>query len=254
MMDDVTTQRADAEVPAKTSWAWVAFQLTLAAICVVVGIAIPEVYDATGSDQSRPATVVAYSFFTLLALNILLPIALAALQLFSKSKSNSKSKSAEHRPGKYKIWHAFALTTAVAVLLSMSRYMLIDLVSQCLLAIMLIATVGVAIGRPQVRWRIVVLLLCMHGPYLWILRVIAQMGVAEEFPLGMPASLPALLINQWLFKFQYESSLPRLLTCLELVLGVLACFSYWKRYLWMIVFATSLSLCGSFVLHALFRA
>jgi len=221
---------------------------TLAVIAISAGWFVPEFYDWTGADQSRPAPVVSWIALGILIADGLLFLLLARLHFSRRVHSQETSKR-----WNFSVLHILMSMTCVAVFLMLARLTSMQIACRLLQAVVLSIGIWIAVRFPWTRFRIAWIALLQFAPFLWVFR---QMGVFSNtagllvFFTSLPTLLPAAFFvqanreDQWLLT---------LLTTTEFAICVWLSYLGPKRTLAGGIFVLTLSVFSSFVLNALMR-
>lgn len=234
------------------SWLTVAF-VSVIVFNVASGWWMPDFYDWTGADQSRPAPIVSWVAIGMLLFNILTIGVLGWAHITKKWPSRAPSGGMQ-----FSILHIFFVMTVVAAFLALSRGASLEIAFYVLHGVVWITCIGISIRyRPLRRW-LVLLFACQSAPYLWILKAGSAMPSVVGFLLlmtSLPAFLPSMVISALTGRhFEKLQWLATMLTMFELVIGVWLILLGTKRAIAYCLIVSTLSLFGSFLLHALMRA
>lgn len=223
----------------------------LVLLAVLTGLLMPEFYDWTGADQSRPAPVVHWIGLAMLLLDGATVV--GTVWLCYRQPSHCSKLLPDRRFG---IWQVLVATTAVAVVVTAERLLKLPLVLGIVLAVVTYA-IWIAFKQPAQRWQIATLIVCLWGPFLWIFRWPEFHGNIAQVLLmtpGLPALLPAAYFNYLLgMPMLGDATTPGLFTLLFLILGLgLIRAGQWPAMACSLVLLT-FSLFSSFGLQAMVR-
>jgi hypothetical protein len=226
----------------------------LAITVLVAGWLVPEFYDWTGADQSRPAPVVPWIAAAIVATDLLVILALLGLHWADQGEEATASR----RPWQFSFRELLVLTTLAAVLLGVgsgvSPYLAVMLVFGCTA----VWAVWVAIRGPAARWWIALTAWSQFAPYVWVVRKLDSSGDVSTFVQMFPG-LPSLV--PWGFLGALFGGHPQdgwwfliLFTAATLSAGVWVSGLGPKRALAFGLVTATCSIFGSFILNALMRA
>jgi hypothetical protein len=149
-------------------------------------------------------------------------------------------------------------TMSIAVFMTVVLWKSLDVACFVLHGSFWCYSVSLAIRFHEVRWRIIMLLVCQSAPFLWILRSddLLKMGPAMlAMVSGLPVFFPTIFVSSLMQRHLDRMLwLPTMLTMIELAIGLWLCFRGAKRALAYGICVLTLSIFGSFILHALMRA
>lgn len=225
----------------------------LVVIAIATGLCIPEFYDWTGADQSRPAPVVGWIALSILAADCGLFAWLAWIH-YSRKCSCQNAKGT----GRFSIGQLLSATSIIAVLMVIGRWSSRDIAAVLLHVLVLCFSLGMAIRFSEFRWQILTVIVCQSAPFLWTLRhgsAVNSWSATYAMFFVYPAFLEAILVSSW-FQQHFDRNvwLSMLLTASQLAVGVWLSVLGPKRAFAYCALLLTLSLFGSFVLHALMRA
>ena len=239
---------------APEKWAveqWLCF--VLMGVAIAVGFSVPRFYDWTGADQSRPAPVVGWVAIGIILVDCLLVAVLLLLHF-----SNRDPKRTPTRDWQFSTSHLLLATMSIAVFMAIVLWKSLDVACLVLHGLFWCYAVSLAIRFHEVRWRIMMLLVCQSTPFLWILRSddLFKMGPAMlAMVSGLPVFFPTIFVSSWMQRhFERMLWLSATLTMIELAIGLWLCFRGPKRTLVYGIGVLTLSIFGSFILNALMRA
>ncbi len=212
---------------------------------------MPEFYDWTGADQSRPAPVIPWIAGGLV-LGALVAIALLAWAHLQRSKTPSASSSDGR--ASYRLLHILALMTAVALFIASGRWGSFFIATCVLQGIVYLTVLILSAGSSRYRFPTLFMFVVQVAPFAWTLRKSAALQngpIVYFFLVGFPSIFPLGFLvhpnhqsNFWIFM---------LASTLEFALGVWIGSRGRKRMLAYGLLVLTCSLFGSFLLHALLR-
>ncbi len=217
-------------------------------VAVIAGWLVPEFYDWTGADQSRPAPVIPWVALGIIVVDCMIIAALVRLWRIAPS-----AKPSDQFVWRFRIWHLLLATTSTAVFVSIALLASLAVACSVLLGFFWCYSVSLAVRFPVVRGRIIMLWFCQFAPFLWILRM-GQVGDVAMLS-GLPSLIPTAMISTLLQqRFEQLSWLSITLTMVELAFGVWLSFRGPKRTLAYGICVLTLSIFGSFMVNAVMRA
>lgn len=221
--------------------------LVIAAI--IVGFSIPSFYDWSGADQSRPAPVVGWVALAIFVADL---IAWILIGIFA-FRNRGESVLSDRPRYRFTISHIILLTVVVALMMFLGRATSATVVSWIFNVMVWGFVIWQVVSCGDVRSRVVPLLLCYWGPFVWTLRDISQVEILGMIP-ALPAILPALMVSSLMrVPFQGSVWLLPLISSIELLIGVFVM----RRGPWMflayLLFILTLAIYGSFGMNAMMR-
>ncbi len=251
-------------------WHYVSFGLAFA--FALAGWFIPEFYDWTGADQSRPAPVVGWIALAITAGDLLVIAGLLTWHFVLKSKRNSVNSAVAFDSdqgtatlNQFSIRHLLAFSAIIAVLLALSRWISPTATALIVFAAVVAWAMIIAKRNRGARWWIAFFACSQFLPFLWVGRGAMEsilglrssnavlslvpmiMSLPSLFPFGfLGMFLPIdIRTNQWFF-----------ICCsaLSFAIGVWLSCRGPKRTLAYGLIVGTCSLFGSFILNALMRA
>jgi hypothetical protein len=225
--------------------------LLFVAVSVLIGASIPQFYDWTGSDQSRPSPWVPITAVAILIVGLSVCATLPWLPFPIDANSESQPFHVGMRA-------IVLLTTVVALQIALirSRPMLVPAVGSLLLAIG--CTIYFWITYPCLRWRLLSLMACMYLPFVWILlpRALTQLRSERLWLIvGLPGWMPTLLIGSMFRQNpQQLGGADMLFVAWELFIGLWIVSQGPRRAVAFTIFVLILSVFSSFILNAAMRA
>lgn len=223
----------------------------LMAVAVLWGLLLPQFYDWSGEDQSRPAPIVRW-----IALGLLLFDLLAIGWLMWLHFKQPEPQVGSIPWERFGIRHVLVATAVVAIVVAIERMFKLPLANGTVLLIVGYA-VWIAIKQQTVRWQIVALLICMWAPFLWVFRWPEFRGNLPQVLMmmpGAPALLPAIWTNQLMgWNMMGETALLGLFTVVELLIGLWCVRLGAKPALAYSLLVWTASLINSFAFQALVR-
>lgn len=221
------------------------------AASLLIGWFVPDFYDWTGADQSRPSPVVGPIALAIFVGGL---IFCASLPWIPLDKHNDDAdRQSRFRFGTRTL---LAMTTGIAVVFALTlKFPIIG--SGCVYVGVLGYLIRFWVLHRQHRMQTVALLCCMSSPFLWIVdhdelsNLIPQ---ALMIAAGFPALIPTMLISSIVSAHPQEMGwLAVLLTSLELALGIWMIRLGPRRTLAYLVAVLILSTFASFIFNALVR-
>lgn len=161
----------------------------LAIGAILSGWFIPEFYDWTGADQSRPAPVVPWIAGAMVATDLLVILALWGTHWMGKAQATA----APRRPWQFSLRAMLVLATVAALLLAVGRGVSPYLAAMLSLGCAIVWAVQAAIREPTARWWIALTAWLQFAPFLWVVRKPDSSGdvhaLFEMLP-GLPSLFP----------------------------------------------------------------
>ncbi len=156
---------------------------------------------------------------------------------------------------RFSIRSLLLITALVAVIVAAQTILKAPLASRAVYGLIGYA-LWLSYSRPAVRWPVLVLLVCMWGPFAWTLNwpEFQKNGVHV---LHLLTDSPALLLAGWLsmlMRWNIDNGMGSAFALLELAMGLWIVQHGPKRGLTYTLAAFTLALFSSFGLHALVRA
>ena len=261
---------------------------TVVLLVVAAGWLMPEFYDWTGADQSRPAPIVGWIGLGILVADAFVvamlvwlhfnrvtvlrnrpagPVADAASVgadtiIHADASSVGHVGSVGHgrnvgggeRRWRFSMLHIFITMTLVAVVLMLAR--VVSLQVACWAVQVVVAGVGVwvAVQYPWTRWWIAWTATIQLAPFLWIFRQASILGLGAGV-LAIYSGLPTLVPVAFFARLNRESFLwiSTLLTTAEFAICVWLSYLGAKRALTGGIVVATLAVFSSFVFNALVR-
>ncbi len=187
----------------------------LALVAVLCGLLLPQFYDWSGEDQSYSSPVVRW-----LALGILL-ISTCAIGwlLISHWMRVRPEPIADRDRRQFGIRHLLIATTLGAFAISaptIFKFPLFD----ALVLIALAVALGLAYQQPAWRWQVALLLICLWGPFLWLITWYDDVRILLMLP-GVPTLVPTAVTGWALGRGILDNTVPwSLYTLVELLFGL----------------------------------
>ncbi len=226
--------------------------IALAIFSIMAGWFVPEFYDWTGADQSRPAPIIGWVALAIVAVDILL----MALLIWSHFAAPPKDRPT-NGSGQFNIRQLISAITIVALLLMIGRTPFPMAVACFVFACVAVTAFWIAIRQQQARWSIALIVWLQFAPQIWILRgentmqggwstILAFVALPTFFPTG-------LLMARFQMHFGTSQWPCVLTTSVALAIGVwIGCLGPKRAIAYGLVVATC-SIFGSFILNALVR-
>lgn len=251
-------------------WQYASYGLAIA--FALAGWFIPEFYDWTGADQSRPAPVIGWIALAITAGDLLAIAGLLIWHVNYQSKRKSIHPAAvvfsdqgTTATNQFTIRHLLAFSAIIAALLTLSRWISPTATAVIVFASVVAWAIVIAKRNRGARWWIALVVGSQFLPFLWVVRgamesilglrssnavlslVPMVLSLPSMFPFGFVSLFLPLDIrtNQWFF-----------IGCsaLSLAIGVWLSCRGPKRTLAFGLIVGTCSLFGSFILNALMRA
>lgn len=252
------------------AWLYIGLVLTLA--MALAGWFIPEFYDWTGADQSRPAPIVAWIALAIAAGDLLAILGLLVWHVTISSTGVAQpavgviaSDPRTRISNQFSIRQLLLVSAIIALLLAASRWISPTATAAIAFALVAVWALVVAKRNRGARWWIAFIVCSQFLPFLWLGR-----GTLESFSghrasdavlslIPMSMSLPSLfpfgLLGMWLsLDIRTDQWFFICCSALNLVFGVWLSCQGPKRTLAYGLTIGTCSLFGSFILNALMRA
>ena len=223
----------------------------LMTVAVLWGLLLPEFYDWSGEDQSRPAPIVRW-----IALGLLLFDMLAIGWLMWLHFKRPIPQVDMIQWGRFGIWHVLVATAVVAIVVTVERNFKLPLAGGVVVIVVGYA-IWLAAKQRAVRWQIVALLICMWAPFLWVFRWPEFRGNMPQVLIMMPGApelLPAIWTSQQMgWNRMGQMTLLGLFTVVEVLLGLWCIRLGARPALAYSLLVWTASLINSFAFQALVR-
>ncbi|MCC6510715.1 MAG: hypothetical protein IT423_16545 [Pirellulaceae bacterium] len=257
-MSDLTDHTQPA--PSQIARPWLEFRsaLVLSLASVLTGWFMPEFYDWTGADQSRDAPIVRWIALAMLCFDALAIGLLIWVHVVSTAPTRPKLTGYQ-----VKLWHIMVVTLIVAGMLAFGKQAskqtsdFLAFASAIPSVLVLLCGAWWVRQHASMRWLLAGLLSCQLAPFLWICRdgnfwQGGLIGISQI--LALPTIMPSLLLGS-LLRQHYDGLiwLGNLMSSCELAVGIWLISRGTKRALSYILVTLTLSIFGSFILHALVR-
>ncbi|WP_182870743.1 hypothetical protein [Stieleria mannarensis] len=224
----------------------------LIGISLAVGWFIPDFYDWTGADQSRPAPVIGWTAFGLLLASVGVWLALPWLPLRPDSRHGDRTGPTQFSLG------ALVGITAIAAVISAGIMTFPSATSYTVSGLVWAVAVWGWIRGRSPRLPAVTLLACMHLPFAWVAVFNGLPGIGAALAMlaaGLPAFFVTLLAGHFVIgqHIQELTWLSILISTLELALGLWIIRLGPKHAIAYCVLVLLISVYGSFTLNMLVR-
>ncbi len=228
--------------------------IALAIVSIAAGWFVPEFYDWTGADQSRPAPIIGWVALAIVAIDVLLMALLIRLHVSEPSKDKDRRTNGS---GQFNIRQLLGAITIVALLMMIGKSPWPNAVAFFVFACAAATALWIAIRHQRARWSIALIVWSQFATYIWIFRGDNQMQGGWTTILALPA-LPAffptgLLMARFQMHFDTSQWLCVLSTSVALAIGVWICCLGPKRAIAYGLVVATCSIFGSFILNALVR-
>jgi hypothetical protein len=216
----------------------------------ICGWSIPEFYDWTGADQSRPAP---------LMWQVPLGVSLVGLFLCVSLPWIPVTGWAEELPQRslqFQLKTLLIVTGAVAVAIATGTQFPVAVANACVV-LALLAALWLTLHQRQWRLPIVALLTCLFMPFIWLLGYEELTNIRSILPMaaGLPNLLPAAFMGYLLGWNLHEGGwVSIVITAIQITVGLGLIRLGTKRTVAFLLVSLLSSLMSSLILNALVRA